>query len=604
MDLRAKSTGKPVVLSGQSPKIIQAVQSEIENESQLANRISAQESEVDNQGVFNSTLSEEYVPEYEYDPRSDLQEVSDTDDPIILHITKDEEVYDPEDIQKSHDINQQGLIPDSFFSKEPDIFTIGPPILTENEPQTSKAFESQSRELVDNMWNEFSFSQYFTQTPKPKKNLRNTTPYPFSVYYKSLEPKKKTAAQLEGEAKRRLELESEQFECSRKFYSRPVPKSTHEPRYQEILSREENRRQQARNISKETLQSIVKPFKFDARDSVSRRGHIGDSCSVESGETRFRAKPVPKHLFQTRYQDEVAEQDLYRGIRKVMRTNKLLSTSRLPRSMSASERSLSYTDGQKRRMREENNSKQAFLTAEHKFKPTVNKRMPDFRRQQELFEQQMSERKEEQRITRIEFSDQELTGGDLEIKASRNFEITIPSVSDVLRATADQKVQAKSREYKSQKADGVYGHAPTKSTRLRQYLVQQRINEQVLKERDERERAAQQTQRARKIKRQVAEGVRKLDNSELMEIRADDKMKHFREMEESRQIEYREHLKMIKKRLEERPLVFERVAQETAKDRIVNKFNSLLRKSGISEDKMNETFSKSSLSRSYTVSIT
>ena len=551
--------------------------------------------EINFQGQFNRTLSEEF---------------SSITDPINLYQIKGEDIFDPEGIQRSDNysleanISQDGLIHESVFSyseEQQDRITVEPPILTENEPQTSKVFKSQGRSLVDNMWDEFSFSQYLTRTPKLKKNLRNTIPCPFSVYYKSLEPKKKTAAQLQGEAKRRLELESEQIECSKKFTSRPVPKSTYEPRYQEILSRDENRRQQARNISNEALQSIVKPFKFDARVSVERQARAVDSGSSERDQ--FRAKPVPKDLFLTRYEDEVAEQDLYREIRKVMRTNKLLSSSRLPRSMSASERSLAYTDGHRRRIREENNAKHAFLTTEHRFKPTVNKRMPDFKRQQDLFEQQLSDRKEERHLTRVEFSDRELTMGDLEIGYRNNFEITIPNVSDVLRVTANQTVQAKRRQTGAPKADGVYGHGPTKSTRLRQHSVQRRINEQVLKERDERDRAAQQTERVRRMNKQVAERVRKLDNSEKIERAADEKKRHFRKMEESRQIEYAEHIRVIKERLEERPLVFERVAQEIARERIANKFNALLRKSGISEDKMNETFTKSSLSRNYTDSI-
>ena len=579
-----------------------------------------QELEFNFQGQPNCTFSEEFIPisdqgitsfiENGQFKRVDFQEASFTNDPINSYPIEGENVTDPGDVQRSikdnleANISQHELIHESIFSKSE--IAIEPPTLTENEPQTSKAFKSQGRVLVDNMWNEFSFSQYLAITPKPKKNLRNTIPCPFSVYYKSLKPKKKTPAQLQGEAKRRLELESEEIECSKKFTSRPVPKSTYEPRYQEILSREENRRQQARNISKETLQSIVKPFRFDARGSEERREPTGEGCSVESSETRdqiFRAKPVPKHLFQTRYEDEVAEQELYREIRKVMRTNKLLSSSRLPRSMSACARSLSYTDGYRRRIREENNSKQAFLTAEHSFKPTVNKRMPDFKRQQELFEQQMSDRKQEQHLTRVEFSDQILTVGELEIGVRKNFEITIPAVSDVLRVSANQTAQAKRKQATAPKAEGVYGHAPTKSTRLRQHLVQERINEQVLKERDEIERAAQQSERVRRMKKQVTERVKKLDNSDKMERRTDEKKRHFREMEASRQIEYTEHLRMIKERLEERPLVFERVARETARDRMADKFNSILRKSGVSEDKLNETFYKPSLSHYNTVSI-
>ncbi|KAI6650998.1 hypothetical protein LOD99_5575 [Oopsacas minuta] len=458
-------------------------------------------------------------------------------------------------------------------SEEQDRSTIEPPIPTDHEPQTSKAFISQGSDIVDNMWDEFSFTKYIIHTPKARKSLRTTIPHPFSVYYKSLKPKKKTQAQIQGEMKRRLEKESEERECSRKFVSRPVPKSTYEPRYQEILAKEENRRQQTRTISKDTLQAIVKPFKFDKRES--EKYLIQDSYSTKSSVTQnqlmFKAKPVPKHLFQTRYEDEVAEQDLYREIRKVMRTNQLLSTSRLPASMSASEKTLSYTDGHKRRVREERNSKQAFITAEHKFKPTVNKRMPDFKRQQELFEQKMLERRQEQRLSRLEFSEQDLMISDLDIGGRKNFEITIPNVCDVLMKACPVKKRQVRR------VDEVYGHSPTKSTQLRQALVQQRISVQASKERDERDRASEQMERVRRMKRRVVERVKKFDNRGEIQRRAIEKKRDFKEMEESRQSDYTEHLRMIKEKLEERPLVFERVALQSAND-------------GISLDELNNTY--------------
>ena len=61
-------------------------------------------------------------------------------------------------------------------------------------------------------------------------------------------------------------------------------------------------------------------------------------------------------------------------------------------------------------------------------------------------------------------------------------------------------------------------------------------------------------------------------------------------MEESRQSDYAEHLRMIKEKLEDRPLVFERVAMETVKEREFNKFSSLLRKSDVSIGQLNDTY--------------
>ena len=421
-----------------------------------------------------------------------LQQFPTIDDQTKSSLIENDEILQSESMIE-FDLTSHPVIP-----KLGEHDVIPPPTLTDHEPETSKAFIPRGKHVVDNMWNEFSFSKFLIPTPKAKKSLRTTIPKPFSVYYKSLKPKKKTKAQIQGETQRRLKLESEERECSKKFVSKPVPQSTFEPRYQEILTKEENRRQQITNTSKNNLQVTLKPFKFDK--NISHQNPTQKSYSVKSNLSEnqlFKAKPVPKHLFQTRYEDEVAEQDLYREIRKVMRTNQLLSTSKLPPSMSASERTLSYTDGHKRRARDEQKSKQAFLTAEHRFKPIVNKRMPDFKRQQQLFEQKMLERRQEQRMTRLEFSEQELTMDDLDSGGRTNLEIIVPSFSDHLKVAATGLVKRK----QVQRVDDVYGHGPTRSTQLRQSMTQLRISEQLSKERDERERAFEQKERTKRMKR-------------------------------------------------------------------------------------------------------
>ena len=59
-------------------------------------------------------------------------------------------------------------------------------------------------------------------------------------------------------------------------------------------------------------------------------------------------------------------------------------------------------------------------------------------------------------------------------------------------------------------------------------------------------------------------------------------------MEESRQNDYAEHLRIIKEKLDH-PLVFERVVMETAKERSSSKFSSQLRNSRVSLDELNNT---------------
>ena len=467
-----------------------------------------------------------------------------------------------------------------------------PPLLTEREPDIAHTFQQQGTHIVKNMWNDFSFSKYIIPTPKARRPLRTTIPQPFSVYYKSLEPKKKTRAQVEGEVKRRLELDAEEEECSRKFTAQPVPNTT----YEYILSRGEKRREQNIMNSNESLKSTVRPFKFDEREAAKRAENKERYLSQQQSQDKytFKAKPVPKHLFQSRYDDEVAEQGLYREIRKVMRTNQLLSNSKLPSSMTDSDRALSYTDGRKRLERKELNSRQAFLTSEHRFRPTVNRRMPDFKRQQELFEQKMSERKEAQRVTRVQFSEQDL---DLDDLNGSMIGVLFPGGKEVLKISS-RISQAKKRPNNTPRADGIYGHAPTKSTQLRQISVHKRLTEQEEKEREESERVQQQMERVLKMKRQVSERVKKYDNSEEMARRAEEKKRHFRETESSRKTQYTEHLRMIKKKLDERPLVFERAPLEANKKLAARRLSSPLTSSVVSDNPgrlMDETFTKSYL---------
>lgn len=136
----------------------------------------------------------------------------------------------------------------------------------------------------------------------------------------------------------------------------PVPAHVRMPLYEQLKEEQRVRREKVRQMTKEYLNSISKPFEFYSREkakTVLRRHSFSDGNTTRR-EFQFRAKPLPDFYYRTSKDIEqyyflqiiflydnflitfvfrMKEKSLYRTIKKEIRAKELLRQSRLPMSM-------------------------------------------------------------------------------------------------------------------------------------------------------------------------------------------------------------------------------------------------------------------------------
>ena len=83
--------------------------------------------------------------------------------------------------------------------------------------------------------------------------------------------------------------------------AKPVPAHVHLPLYEQLKDEQRARREQVRHMTKEYLQSISKPFGFDAREKSKHviRRHSYSGEETFRPDPQFRAKPLPEFYYRT-----------------------------------------------------------------------------------------------------------------------------------------------------------------------------------------------------------------------------------------------------------------------------------------------------------------
>ncbi|NXT53274.1 F161A protein, partial [Pluvianellus socialis] len=276
----------------------------------------------------------------------------------------------------------------------------------ENGSETgSSAF---AKEQIEKMWDGFCVEDYISHTkhssPRPpafrtiqKKQKawspKVTVPKPFQMTIREARKKEqnlKSRSQIELEnnlVKKQLE---EEAECQKKFRANPVPAAVFLPLYHEIVQQNEERRRSVKERSKLKLLASQKPFKFIEREKQRneiRKMQLRDLSAPEKKTKLFKAKPVPKCVYSPAINDKLKEEELYREIRIRMRAEELLRNSSLPNSR------LALKDTSKKKKHKCIEPKQA----EHK--PKIKSDVPDFELLHQKFEKQLLQQKQAKHLT-------------------------------------------------------------------------------------------------------------------------------------------------------------------------------------------------------------
>lgn len=223
---------------------------------------------------------------------------------------------------------------------------------SEKEYPEKKRVMSYAKELINNMWTNFSVEDYirykdadFPAVEKTKKKPREwvpriTVPEPFQMMIREQRKKEenmKSKSDIEM-AHQVLREQEEESECKKKFRANPVPAFVFLPLYHDIVKQNEERRRRLKEKTKEALLASQKPFKFIAREEQKqaiREKQLRDLCKSKKKTNQFKARPIPRSTygstisskFSSTSKEKLKEEELYREIVTQLRAQELLQYS-------------------------------------------------------------------------------------------------------------------------------------------------------------------------------------------------------------------------------------------------------------------------------------
>ncbi|KAM9271704.1 protein FAM161A [Morus bassanus] len=463
----------------------------------------------------------------------------------------------------------------------------------ENGSETaSSAF---AKERIEKMWDGFSVEDYISRTKHslpsspPFRMVRKkrkawspkvTVPKPFQMTIREARKKEqnvKSKSQIEMEnnlLKKQLE---EEAECQKKFRANPVPAAVFLPLYHEILQRNEERRRSVKERSKLKLLASQKPFKFIEREKQRnelRKMQLRDLSAPEKKTKLFKAKPVPKCVYSPAVNDKLKEEELYREIRIRMRAEELLRNSSLPNSR------LALKDTDKKKKHKCPDPKEA----EHK--PKIKSSVPDFELLHQRFQKRLLQRKQVKHLTVCEPFDlrtpsipsnkgkilKDIQQDEERLKETR-WPYASPRRKPQMRHSSANSHLSGFGESKSPKI--------TESTRRRLQAIRNSLEEKRKLEEQQKRNRTKQKQRMKKLQKVVTTRAEANDPHQSLAQMSKSKLKIFRNYEKQRMQEYLQELQEMAERVNQRPLLFERVTQKDARIAAEKHYSNRLRALGI-----------------------
>ena len=216
--------------------------------------------------------------------------------------------------------------------------------------------------------------------PKGGKGKYNVTvPEPFGMTKRAgaLHKQKMTIRQawLDEDAKQKR-AEEDRYRAMN-FKANEIPKSTSQPRYQNILKKEDQRRQQNKEASRARTKQTEQPFSFHERDLARERERLNLANDIDEYMlNQFRARIVPWRILVPRFKMmmEKEEHDREQRIREA--AEKSFAAAKLPPRMQ------NHEDEKRRRIEEDLDTTKMTETTDlgFSFQPPRARSVPNFRK--------------------------------------------------------------------------------------------------------------------------------------------------------------------------------------------------------------------------------
>uniref|UniRef100_A0A8B9T3B8 Protein FAM161A n=1 Tax=Anas platyrhynchos TaxID=8839 RepID=A0A8B9T3B8_ANAPL len=446
----------------------------------------------------------------------------------------------------------------------------------ENGSETGSS--SFAKQRIEKMWDGFSVEDYIARTKHSLPNSpvfrtmrkkqkawspKVTVPKPFQMTIREARKKEqnvKSKSQIEMEnnlLKKQLE---EEAECQKKFRANPVPAAVFLPLYHEIIQRNEERRKSVKERSKLKLLASQKPFKFIEREKQRneiRKMQLRDLSTPEKKPKPFKAKPIPKCVYSPAVNDKLQEEELYREIRIRMRAEELLRNSSLPTSRLA----LKNTNKKKK----------------HKY-------VPDFERLHQKFQKRLLQKKQVKHLTVCEPFDLRTPHiPSNKGKILRDIQEDEERLKETRWPYASPRRKPQMRGANSPLSGFGESKSPkiTQSTQRRLQAIRNSLEEKRKLEEQQKRNRTKQKQRTKKLQKIVTTRAEANDPHQSLAQMSKSKLETFRNYEKQRMQEYLQELQEMEERVNQRPLLLERVTQKNARIAAEKHYSNTLRALGV-----------------------
>ena len=402
-----------------------------------------------------------------------------------------------------------------------------------------------------------SYHEYLTFLRRyhHKDQINITIPEPFEFLKKNYQKKKiqKIKEILEDRVK------DENYFVYYQFHANELKKGIWGNQMQNIIEYEKEQRQQRTEKLKEKIIAEMKPFSFYEKDERKYKEKIKQE-PIPPTFPPFRANAI-KWLSQVLiYEDMLKQEEEERNIRIKERMEKTAKASKLPPRMDMYEKERKEREEQKKielkKLEYEENEKRKFKA----------KKVPEFSKLQEEFEDKLKRMKEERKKERKALKPIPFTFHEPKKKVAELCQYldqeNDPYVKNPKRQGKDEEIkEIIKRMQRKPKIEPKSTHSLDLLMELRRKELEDKENQQKLKELEDNIRAEQQS----RLRERVLNSKAIVDHTNQLNEIKQKRMEEFREELQRQEESYKAELARRLERVYNRPLLVEQVGNKGEK---------------------------------------
>ncbi|XP_074146143.1 protein FAM161B [Sminthopsis crassicaudata] len=407
-----------------------------------------------------------------------------------------------------------------------------------------------------------------------------TTPEPFHMTLREAHRKSRCLPSCASFELRRQQVEKqnqEEAECQKKFQAQPVPAHVYLPLYQEIMEQNEARRQAGIQKRKELLLSSFKPFSFMEKEEQKKEAirQKGSAAMTQAKTSKQKVtRKVPKAVLEPALGDKLKEAELCRKHRIQRRATDLLQAASSPFTSNR------YTDPKSRVSTRTRQEKLSFLQRDFDFQPRVNPSVPDFKSLYRAFQKEAAQKRETREATRNK---------PFQLRTASLHHRQRPSKESGEPKNLPQSSMAPLQ--RSRSLSGLVSLSPntlpvhiTDATRKRESAVRCSLEEKKDKENESALWMEQHRKKCQAMYKSVTLRAKAMDPHKSLKEMYKTKLKENWLNDQKRTKEYKKELEEMKRRVQNRPYLFEQVTQLCARKEAERRYRDILQKVGLDEE--------------------